>query len=296
MATAQAEGCVLEYDVMGQESGAPLLLIQGLGDQLTKWSDGFHHALVARGLRVIRFDNRDVGLSTHLDVEPVPDLAEVQTALVEGRTPDVPYHLEDMAADAVAVLDAVGVESAHIVGASMGGMIAQLVAADHPDRTRTLTSIMSSTGNPAAPQAMPEVIGALISPAPHPTDEPAYLTHAVRVARLLGSPAFPEDESVLRANLLAAVRRSHDPAGFGRQVAALVANGDRRDRLRALEVPTLVIHGIDDPLLPVECGRETAAMVPGARLLTIPGMGHNLPAALYDRIADAIADHIRQPV
>jgi pimeloyl-ACP methyl ester carboxylesterase len=202
MAKAAANGVTLEYDAIGSRSDEPLIIIQGLGDQMIKWSDGFHQALADRGFYVIRFDNRDVGLSTHLSEVPVPDLVAVLTAIGEGRAPDLPYQLGDIAADAAAVLDATGIERAHIVGASMGGMIAQLVAADYPRRTLSLTSIMSSTGNPTIPPAGPEAMAALTSPTPHPSDEEAFLAHAVHVAKVLGSPGYPDDEAVLRANLI----------------------------------------------------------------------------------------------
>jgi pimeloyl-ACP methyl ester carboxylesterase len=289
MAKAAANGVTLEYDTIGSKSDEPLLIVQGLGDQMIKWSDGFHQALADRGFYVIRFDNRDVGLSTHLDEAPVSDLAAVLTAIGEGGVQAVPYQLEDMASDAVAVLDAAEIERAHIVGASMGGMIAQLVAADYPDRILSLTSIMSTTGNPTVPPAKREAMAALTGPCPHPSDEEAFLAHAVRVSRVIGSPGYPHDETVLRANLLLAVKRNYDPAGFGRQLAAIGVNGDRREKLKCIAAPTLVIHGTDDPLVPLEGGQDTAASIAGAELMVIPGMGHSLPHALYRPIADAIA-------
>jgi pimeloyl-ACP methyl ester carboxylesterase len=289
MARAAANGVTLEYDTIGSESGEPLLSVQGLGDQMIKWSDGFHQALSERGFYVIRFDNRDVGLSTHLDEAPVPDFADLLNSIGEGRVPDLPYRLEDMAADAVAVLDAAGIPRAHIAGASMGGMIAQIVAADYPKRILSLTSIMSSTGNPMLPPAGRDVIAALTSRTPDPSDEEAFLVHAVRVARMLGSPGYPDDEKVLRANLLAAVKRNYDPAGFGRQLAAIAANGDRCEKLKRITAPALVIHGTDDLLVPFAAGEDTAASIAGAELLAIRGMGHSLPHALYRPIAEAIA-------
>ncbi|QYN22039.1 alpha/beta fold hydrolase [Amycolatopsis sp. DSM 110486] len=284
MPRAAAEGCALEYDTVGPDSGEPLVVVQGLGDQLTKWDDGFPQALAARGFFVIRFDNRDAGLSTHFPDAGIPDLGAVSAGSAE-----LPYCLEDMAADVVAVLDAVGVDRAHLVGASMGGMIAQLVAADHPHRTRSLTSIMSSTGNPALPPPTPEAITALTAPAPDPSNEEVYLNHVAAAAQALGSPAYPYDEAELRATILSTVHRDHDPAGLQRQLAALLANGDRRAKLRRITAPTLVIHGADDPLIPPAAAEDTASTIPGAELLVIPGMGHNLPRELYDRVADAIA-------
>ncbi|WP_432846354.1 alpha/beta fold hydrolase [Amycolatopsis sp. CA-161197] len=280
MPRAAAEGCSLEYDTVGPESGEPLVVVQGLGDQLTKWADGFPQALAARGFFVIRFDNRDAGLSTSFSEAGAPD---------PSGSAKPPYRLEDMAADVVAVLDAAGVGRAHLVGASMGGMIAQLVAAGHPHRTLSLTSVMSSTGNPALPPPTPEAVTALTAPAPDPADEKAYLDHAAAAARTLGSPAYPYDEAELRATLLSTVHRAHNPGGVQRQLAALLADGDRRARLRHITAPTLVIHGADDPLIPPAAGEDTASTIPGARLLVLPGMGHNLPRELYDRVADAIA-------
>ncbi|WP_326834091.1 alpha/beta hydrolase [Amycolatopsis rhabdoformis] len=260
----------LEHDVLGPASGDPLVIVQGLGDQLTKWADGFPRALIERGFRVVRFDNRDAGLSARAEAE---------------------YALEDLAADTVTVLDRVGVERAHLVGASMGGMVAQLVAARHPDRVSSLTSIMSSTGNPELSPPGEAALAALLATAPDPAaDEAAYLAHTLGVARVLGSPGYPDDDRSLRANLLAAVRRAHHPAGTARQLAAVLSDGDRRARLAGVITPTLVVHGLDDPLFAVDHAHDTVAAIRGARLLTLPGVGHHLPAALYGTVADAVAE------
>ena len=290
MTQARANGVTIEYDTQGPETGQPLLLICGLGMQMIRWTPPFLQALVDRGFFVIRFDNRDTGLSTAFNEAGVPAIAEVVAALRRGEKPDVPYRLEDMAADAVGVLDALGVGAAHIVGVSMGGMIAQLVAADYPDRTLSLTSIMSTTGNHALPPAKPEAMDTLNNRPPSPfEDEEAFLAHSVRSSRAIGSPGYPIPEADLRASALAAVRRSYNPSGFGRQMAAVTATGDRRAKLATITAPTLVIHGTDDPLVPVEGGRDTAANIKGAELVEIPGMGHDLPPALFAKIADAIA-------
>jgi pimeloyl-ACP methyl ester carboxylesterase len=254
MPKATTNGITLEYETLGPQAGAPLLIIQGLGDQLVKWSDGFHQELACRGFRVIRFDNRDVGFSAHLDEVGIPDIATVTAAIAQGRDPHVPYQLTDLAADAVSVLDAAGARRAHIVGASMGGMVAQLVAS-----------------------------------APDPSDADALLEHLVVCARVLGSPGYPEDDAALRAALSSAASRDYAPAGFARQLAATAAATDRRAKLGSVRVASLVIHGLADPLLVFECGRDTAESIPGAELLAFSGMGHNLPRALYRRIADAIA-------
>jgi pimeloyl-ACP methyl ester carboxylesterase len=289
MAHIDANGITIEYDTLGPTSGEPLLLIAGLGMQLIRWSGPFRELLVGRGFRVIRFDNRDAGLSTHFNGAPVADLEEVAAARFRGERPDVPYDLDDMARDTVGLLDALGIERAHIVGASMGGMIAQLVAADHAHRVHSLTLIMSTTGNPDLPPATPEAMAALMGRPPHPSDEEAYLAHAARAVRAIGSPAYPAVEAELRARLLEAVRRNYDPAGSGRQMAAVAATGDRRERLRRITAPTLVVHGADDPLIRIEAAYDTAAHIAGAELMVIPGMGHDLPPALHPRIVAAIA-------
>jgi len=287
MAQVEANGISIEYDSFGDPAASPLLLIMGLGAQMTRWAPAFCQALAARGFRVIRFDNRDVGLSSHFNDAGVPDLAEISGARARGEKPNVPYTLSDMAADAVGLLTALGIGKAHIVGASMGGMIAQMVAIEHPERVLSLTSIMSNTGNSAI-RAKPEAMAVLVNRPPHPSDEEAYLKHTVAAARVTGSPAYPADEAVLRENALADVKRAYNPAGFGRQMAAITATGDRREQLKSVAAPTMVIHGEADPLVPVEGGRETAAHIPGAEIVTIPGMGHDVPVALYGQIIDAI--------
>lgn len=293
MAKADNQGVDIEWDARGDANAPAVLLIMGLGGQMTRWTEEFMAALVAHGLRAIRFDNRDVGLSTKFEGHGLPDLAAIGAAVMMGRTPATPYTLEDMASDAVAVLDAAGVRKAHVVGASMGGMIAQLVAAGYPERVLTLTSIMSSTGNPALPRATAEANAVLMS-RPQGGDMAALVAHGVKAAKVIGSPGFPTDDAVLAERLRADAERMHYPAGFQRQLAAIWANGDRRSRLARITAPTLVIHGADDPLVPVEAGRDTAASIPGARLVEIPGMGHDLPTALIGRITDLIAGHARQ--
>jgi len=284
----QANGITIEYETIGAENGEPLLLIMGLGAQMTRWPDGLVHQLVRHGFRVVRFDNRDAGLSTHFKDAGVPDAREVVKAMAEGRKPEVPYTLDDMAADAVAVLDGLGVQKAHIVGASMGGMIAQLVVADYPERVLSFTSIFSSTGNPELPPATPEALSVITTPAPHPSDQEAFVAHSIKNARITGSPAYPADEAYLRERAIADAARAYNPAGVGRQYAAVIANGDRRPKLAKITAPTVVLHGADDPLVPVTGGRDTAANIPGAELRVIPGMGHDLPSQLYDKIVDAI--------
>lgn len=290
MAQAQANGIGLEWDERGDPAGPAMLLIMGLGAQMTRWSEAFMAPLAARGFRVIRFDNRDVGLSAKLHDGGVPDLAKIGMAMATGGKPDVPYHLDDMAADAVALLDSIGIDRAHIVGASMGGMIAQLVAANHPERVLTLTSIMSSTGNPALPRSTAAANAVLMS-RPAGTDIDSLVAHGVRSAKVVGSPGYPTDETVLAERARADLERMMYPQGFARQLAAIWANGDRRPKLKAITAPTLVIHGAADPLVPVEAGRDTAASIPGARLVEIAGMGHDLPEALIAQVTGLIADH-----
>ena len=292
MAKAKANGIEIEWDAIGDEGAPAVLLIMGLGGQMTRWSDQFRGALAAEGFRVVRFDNRDVGLSSKIEGGPAPDLARIGMAMAMGQAPDVPYHLDDMAADAVGLLDALGIDRAHVVGASMGGMIAQLVAALHPERVLSLTSIMSSTGNPSLPRATAEANAVLMS-RPGGTDLDSLVAHGVKSSKVIGSPGYPADEADIAARIRADLERQNYPAGFARQLAAIWANGDRRARLATIAAPTLVVHGADDPLVPVEAGRDTAAAIPGARLEEIAGMGHDLPQALVPTLVGLIAAHAR---
>ena len=286
-------GVTLEYETHGDKADPAILLIMGLGAQLTLWPIELVEALVARGFFVIRHDNRDIGLSTKFIEAGVPDMQSVVMALMGGKKPDIPYTLSDMAGDAVAVLDAAGVTKAHVVGASMGGMIAQLVAIEHPERVLSLTSIMSTTGNPMLPPARPEAMAALTAPISPQASLAEVLTRGAMVSKAIGSPAYPSDAQRLAERIERDFKRSFHPTGPARQMAAIVADGDRRDRLKSVTAPTLVIHGADDPLVPVEGGRDTAASIPGARLVEIPGMGHDLPLALVETIAEAIAGHAK---
>jgi len=289
MPRARANGMQIEYESFGDSAGPPLLLVMGLGGQMILWPDEFCEALAARGYHVVRYDNRDVGLSTKLDQAGLPDVMGALAAVAQGRSIDAPYRLRDMADDAAGLLDALDLASAHVVGASMGGMIAQTLAIEHPARVRTLTSIMSTTGDASLPQARPEAMAALLTPAP--TERAAAIEHGLRLWRTIGSPGFPFDEAWVRARAALAFDRGQSPAGVARQLVAILASGSRRDALAAVRAPTLVIHGAADPLIPVEAGRATAAAVPGAELLEIEGMGHDLPRALWATLADAIAKH-----
>jgi pimeloyl-ACP methyl ester carboxylesterase len=295
MPQAKANGITLEYDSTGPEGGEVILLIMGLGAQMTRWSDGFRAALAKRGYRVIRFDNRDVGLSTHMDGQIAPPLNEISEALRRGEKPKVPYTLFDMADDAAGLLDTLGIGKAHIVGASLGGMVAQLVASEHPDKTKSLTSIMSNTGNPHSQRATPEAMAVLSNRPPSPLeDEEGFLAASVTSARVIGSPAYPAHEAQIRADALATFRRAYNPAGFLRQYAAANASGDRRESLKKITAPTLVLHGAADPLVPLAGGEDTAANIKGATLKVIPGMGHDLPTQLNEIIAEAIDANCRR--
>jgi pimeloyl-ACP methyl ester carboxylesterase len=288
MPVARSNGIEIEYEVIGPPENRPLLLIMGLGTQMIHWDDELCAELVAHGHRVIRFDNRDVGGSTKLDGDGVPNVLAAMVAAGSGAAVDAPYRLSDMAADAAGLLDALDIESAHVVGASLGGMIAQTLALEHPHRVRTLTSIMSTTGHPDLPTATPDAAAVLFQPAP--PDREGNIERAVRVFRTIGSPGFPFDEGRVRTRAARAYDRCFHPAGVARQMIAIVASGSRRDALRALRVPTLVVHGADDPLVPLACGLDTAESIPGAELLIIEGMGHSLPPATWPRLVDTITE------
>jgi pimeloyl-ACP methyl ester carboxylesterase len=250
------------------------------------WDAELCRRLAARGYRVVRFDNRDVGMSTKLD-EVCPNPAPLVMQALGGQKVEPPYTLRDMAADGVGLLDALGIRSAHVVGASMGGMIAQRMAIHFPERVRSLTSIMSSTGNPGLPPGDPKVLG-LLTAAP-PSDPAAALEYAVGIWRALHGPGFPFDEERVRATVIESARRSTHRLGQPRQLLAILADGDRRPALRELRVPTLVIHGDADPLVPFAAGRDTADNVPGARLVDIQGMGHEFVEGAWPRLVDEIA-------
>jgi pimeloyl-ACP methyl ester carboxylesterase len=286
-----AHGVSIEVDDSGGE-GPAVLLIMGLGMQLTAWPADFVRALVDAGFRVVRFDNRDIGLSQHFDELGVPNLLWESMKHRFGLPVRAPYSIAAMAQDSLGVLDALGIARAHIVGASMGGMIAQRVALAAPDRVLTLTSIMSSSGARFLPGPKPQVLAALMS-RPHGRSEAALADHGVKIWKLIGSPAFPTDEADLRAQVIAANRRSFHPAGTMRQMAAVAADRRRADELPRIKAPTLVVHGRDDPLVPVVCGVDTARRITGARLVTIPGMGHDLPPPVVARILDALLPHLK---
>ena len=288
-------GTALYYEETGAASNPPVLLVHGVGTQLTRWPQAFTEQLAARGYRVIRIDTRDVGLSDGFDEAGVPDFKAIVAARLSGQPVRVPYTLDDMAADAAALLDALDIDRAHVVGASMGGMIVQLMAINHPHKVASLTSIMSTTGNPALPGPTPEAQAVLTGKWTDPrVDRETFLDESVAATRVIGSPAYPETPELMRANAAIDLDRAYRPAGFARQYAAILAAYDRRDKLRTLSVPAVVIHGTDDPLVRVEAGRETAACIPGAEMVEVPGMGHNIPAPLYGVVIDAIERAVRR--
>lgn len=292
MPETTANGITIHYDSHGDAANPPILLVMGLGAQMTLWPIEFVEALAARGFHVIRYDNRDIGLSDKFHGAKVPGMAWHMIRKRIGFPPRVPYTLSDMAADGMALLDALGIERAHVVGASMGGMIAQLMAIEHGHRLRSLTSVFSSTGNARLPQADKQAIQALTMRPPS-MEEAALIEHGMMVSTAIGSPGYRPDPARLRAQVTQNVRRSVYPEGMLRQLAAIIDDGDRTARLKSVTAPTLVLHGEDDPLVKVEAGRATAAAIPGARIMTWPGWGHDLPLELIDPIADAIAGHAR---
>ena len=284
-----SNGITVEYDTFGDRGGRPLLLVMGLGAQMILWDEEFCEQLASEGHYVVRFDNRDVGLSTKFDEAGAPDMTTLVTQLMAGQTPDVPYTLDDMADDAIGVLDGLSLERAHIVGASMGGMIVQTMAIRHPTRVASLTSIMSTTGSQEVPPATPEAMAALTSPVP--TDLDGYIERTLAVGDVIGSPGFERDPERARARARRTFERGVNPEGTARQMAAIVAHGDRTEALGALTTPTLVIHGAADPLVQPEGGHATAAAIPGAELLMIDGMGHDLPIGSWPQIVGAISAH-----
>lgn len=286
-----ANGLSIEVDDQGPAGGPPLLMIMGLGMQLVAWPDELVQALVSRGFRVIRFDNRDIGLSQHFDHLGVPNLAWAGIRYAMHLGLKAGYGLRDMAADALGVLDAMNIRSAHVVGASMGGMIAQHLASAHPERVRSVTLVMTTSGARSLPQPAMAVRQALLK-RPAGQDVDAVVAHFERLLRVIGSPAYPPDPERLRQRLRQSVQRSFHPAGTARQLMAVMADGDRTALLPRISAPACVIHGEADPLVPVAAGRHLLQHLPaGAVSDFIPGMGHDLPLQLLPRLAAGIADN-----
>lgn len=288
-----ANGITLEYEAFGDPANPPLLLVMGLGAQMTLWPMELIEALTARGYYVIRYDNRDIGLSEKFGHAGVPDVRKVALMKLFGLRPKLAYRLADMAADAADLLRVLGIDKAHVVGASMGGMIVQLLAANHPEKVLSMTSVMSTTGNRRLPRARPEAMKALMGRPPANASLEQVIPVGITVSRAIGSPAYPAAEERLRDRIARDFHRSFYPQGAARQLAAIIDDGDRRARLKRIGAPSLVIHGIDDPLVPVEGGRDTAANIRGAKLHEIKGMGHDLPLELVEEISDVIAAHAK---
>jgi len=278
MPRTSANGIDVTYETRGDPAAPTLLAIHGLGAQMTDWPPGFLDGFVAQGFHVVTFDNRDQGESTWLDDAATPDLG----ALLGDPTVPVPYRIADMAADAAGLLDALGIDRAHILGVSMGGMIAQQFVIDHPQRSVTLTSIMS-TPNPSVGSPTPEAMAALLVPPAEGRD--AAIEQSVAGSRVIGSPGFPFDEAGHRERAALHYDRGYHPEGTARQLAAILASPDRTGGLRGVGVPTLVVHGAEDPLVTLPGGEATAAAVPGAELWVVEGMGHDLPAAVLPELA-----------
>ncbi|HEY2070098.1 MAG TPA: alpha/beta hydrolase [Rhizomicrobium sp.] len=293
MPQIRANGIDIEYETFGRAADPALLLIMGFSAQLTMWPVAFCQGLAAKGFRVIRYDNRDVGKSTHLSQLGMPNIAEAMGKRLGGQSvDDAPYRLEDMAADAAGLLDALKIDKAHIVGASMGGMIAQIFAATYPARTLSLVSIMSTTGRADLPQAKPEAMAALMTP-PASDSLEDRIAAGIKALRVIGSPGFPATDDELKAEVTAAVTRvPYDPAGVARQMLAIVAAPARNAMLKGVKAPTLVIHGGDDPLIPSEGGKDTADSIPGAKLEIVPGLGHDISVASIPVYLQLVGDFV----
>lgn len=295
----QANGITIAYESFGPAGREVILLIPGTGQQLIDWPIELVAQLVQQGYRVIRFDNRDAGLSTHFAEAGLPDGEAVTQALQNGEPAPLPYTLSDMAQDAVALLDALGIEQAHLVGASMGGAIAQLVAIDHPDRVLSLTLLMSDSGNPAHPVvAKPEVFEP-VPPVPSADDREAYVDYEVETRLALSSPGYPTAEQTIRDWVMRDIERAYDPEGLVRQQFVILVDRYenppyRLTNLENIQAPTVVLHGADDPLVPVESAQELADLIPGAELRLIPGLGHEIPRPLVPEFVEAIMAAVSQ--
>jgi pimeloyl-ACP methyl ester carboxylesterase len=279
---ASVNGVEIAYEEFGDDDAPTILLIMGLGVQMLAWDEELCRMLAGRGYRVVRFDNRDVGRSTKVEGGPQPDVM----AALAGDASSASYTLDDMADDSVALLDELGVDAAHLVGASQGGMIAQTIAIRHPGRVLSLTSIMSTTGDRAVGYPHPEALPALLTRPP--ADREGFVDFVVTAWRTIGSPGFEVDDEARRAMARASYERGIYPEGTARQLVAIIASGDRTEALRGLDVPTTVIHGTHDVLIDVSGGRATAAAIPGARLELVEGMGHDLPRAVWPRLVELI--------
>jgi pimeloyl-ACP methyl ester carboxylesterase len=289
----QANGVAIEAEDTGGPERPAVVLIMGLGMQLVAWPERFVDALVEAGFRVIRFDNRDIGLSQKFDSHGVPNVMWEGLKHRIGLPVHAPYSIADMAADTLGVMDALQVPRAHVVGVSMGGMVAQRVALAQPARVVSLASVMSSSGARYLPGPKPQVLQALLA-RPQACDEAAIVDHYVRLFRVIGSPGFPLDQTELRRRVLIATRRSFHPQGTVRQLTAVAADSGRADELPRIKAPALVVHGRDDPLVPVACGQDTARRIRGARYRVIPGMGHDLAPGVVEHLLEHLVPHLRE--
>jgi pimeloyl-ACP methyl ester carboxylesterase len=293
MPQVRANGINLEYETFGDRTAPPIVLIMGLGGQLVLWPEEFCQALAAGGHYVVRFDNRDVGLSTKLEHPRRPRLVRAALASIVGLPVKAPYTLDDMALDTIGLMDALELRRAHLVGVSMGGMIAQIAAARHVDRVDSLTLIMTTSGNPRLPGPRLDLRLRLVRRPPG-DDRETLIHHSMETWRLIGSPEYPPDETTLRAKVERSYDRSSYRHGLARQTLAIIASGSRVPLLKRIEAPTLVLHGADDPLVPVACAHDLAQHIPGARLEIVQGMGHDLPPALLPDFARMILAHARE--
>ena len=291
MPKAKANNIEIEYEIIGDANSKPLLLCAGLGSQLIAWPEEFINNLVEKGFFVIIFDNRDIGLSTKFNGVSIPDFAEIAAAHARGELPNVPYTLEDMADDAVGLLDVLNIDKAHICGASMGGMIAQIIAYRHPTRAQSLTVIMSTTGNPSLPQGKPEILMQFFAPIPN--ERNAYIEEMVKRDSLI-TGTYPYDEDQGREYRTKEYDRNYYPEGSARQLAAMAVPGNIQPKISAIKAPTLIIHGSEDPFNSIEAGKEIAATIPEAELLIMEGMGHSLSNELIPLIVEAIVKNSKK--
>lgn len=290
MASVRANGISIEYEVLGPQDGVPLLLIHGFAQQSIAWSSEWIDGFARAGMKVIRYDNRDTGLSQKWDGQ-IPDLLAISASLGKGHSPNVPYTLSDMAADAAGLLDALGIESAHILGASMGGMIAQLVALEHRSKVRSMTIVFSTSGDPDLPRSTREAHQALITP-PSGNDRASVIEHVLASRSAYGSKGFAQDEARVAQHVGQCYDRMYYPEGGLRHWSAILATKPRGERLRSLNLPTLVLHGSDDPLIPPAHGRRIAECIPGAVYHEISGWGHDMPLAVIPRLHELIVPFI----
>lgn len=285
MPKAYVNNIEIEYETIGDSALKPLLLIAGLGSQLLAWSDEICKSLADNGFFVIKFDNRDVGLSTKFEDAGIPDMMEISAAYTRGETPKIPYTLEEMADDAIGILNALNIDKAHICGASMGGMIAQIISYRHPSRVLSLAVIMSTTGNPELPPSKPEILMQFFAPVP--SERKAYIEEMVKRDSLING-TFPYDEAQSRKYRTMEYDRSYYPQGIARQLAAMAVPGNIKPKITAIVAPTIVIHGSEDPFNLIEAGKDIATTIPGAELLILDGMGHSFPSEIIPRIINAI--------